>query len=104
MLVLGLVSVPEETIVQDYALTAEFIWRRTVDRDAGRPQGHKPGDHDKDKTTRAAYVEQLGQAPPEAMTATIRYVNDNYGSSEGYLGAAGVTPAEIASIRDSLVA
>jgi protein-tyrosine phosphatase len=92
-LLLGIAGVPDETIVEDYALSARFLYGTPVVPppvlDGGPPLAFE------------AY--QLKWAPPGAMEVTLRHLDDTYGGVIEYVRHIGVTDSEIDSIKDALV-
>ena len=93
-LLLGIAGVPEETIAEDYALTAHYRINYYLGEDA--PAGVNPEDY-----TWQAY--QARNCPPEAMLDTLQYLSDRHGGPEGYARAAGLGIAQIQAIRYTMV-
>ena len=93
-MLLGLAGVPNETIAEDYTLTAEY----RVDAYLG-PNLH-PGT-DPAQYTPKAY--RARNCPPEAMLDTLGYLDDRYGGVEGYVRSIGVTDEQIATLLNSLL-
>jgi protein-tyrosine phosphatase len=92
-LLLGLVGVPEGTIADDYALTAELL--RPRDREWLE---NGPGD-------RAEREALLARFAPTAqvMLEVLDGLGRRYGGVERYLLAAGVSPADLERLRDRLL-
>jgi protein-tyrosine phosphatase len=92
-LLLALVGVSDEDIADDYALTMLNLdpliseWLETI------------ADHDERERMR-----ELASPRREAMLETLAYVEERYGGAEEYLLGAGVTPEQIARLRERLVA
>ena len=93
-LLLSLAGVPDETIAEDYSLTAPALFKRySTD---GPPPGWSTDD-----LRRAQSLDYL--APAETMRITLQYLDDNYGGVEAYVGEIGLTTAQIEAIRASFV-
>ncbi|MEA2573919.1 MAG: protein-tyrosine phosphatase [Chloroflexia bacterium] len=93
-LLLSLAGVPLDTIVEDYALSEAMLagpnlaWLEEQSKTQGRPL-EKP---------------LWMFAHPEKMRRTLEYLDRKYGRVEGYLAECGVTEAEMAQIREHLIA
>jgi protein-tyrosine phosphatase len=92
-LLLGLVRVPDDTIAADYAMTAELL----------RPRDEEwlengPGE-------RAEREAMLARFAPtaEVMTEVLARLAERHGGAEGYLGQAGLAPADLDRLRDRLL-
>jgi len=96
-LVLGLVGVPEETIVKDYALTAFYLLRRDLEEHDTHATLEKPSF----PYTIEEYQRQ--HCPPETMIETLQHLKVHYGGIEGYVLRAGFTRQQINILRTSLV-
>jgi protein-tyrosine phosphatase len=84
-LLLRVTGVADETIVADYALSERYIAVRVPEFQARmRALG-----------VDARGSEKLFQAPPEAMAATLAYLDRRYGSAAGYLDTIGVPAAHV---------
>jgi protein-tyrosine phosphatase len=93
-LVLGIAGVPEETIAEDYALSARFLLERYfVD---GVPTGAAPSGFIADTYLRES-------SPPEAMLGTLQHLRERYDGVEGYAQAIGLRRGQIDGLRDALV-
>jgi protein tyrosine/serine phosphatase len=93
-LLLSLAGVPRETIAEDYAMSearlepANSAW---LDEQA-RIHGHP--------IERPHWM----YSRPEKMASLLAYLDQHYGGVEGYLAACGVTRAEMAQVREHLLA
>lgn len=93
-LLLSLAGVPEETIAEDYQLTAPTLFRRySTD---GPPPGWSTDD-----LRRAQSMDYL--APAETMRITLDYLTGKYGGVEAYVREIGLTTDQIEAIRESFV-
>jgi protein-tyrosine phosphatase len=94
-LVLGLAGVPEETIIADYALSAQYLVGPFLEetRQRALARGY----------TWEQY-QPLVQCPPEFMHTTLQHLKERYGSIEAYTRTIGLDRAQIDSLRDTLVA
>lgn len=94
-LTLGLLGVDEDTIVVDYAASAqrmpEMIARNLARAEAGQ-----------DALVEVA--QQHYEARAEAMEEVLRWIAAEHGSVEGYVTARGLEPDAVASLRASLLA
>jgi protein-tyrosine phosphatase len=93
-LLLGLVGVPAETIAADYALTAELL----------RPRDQEwlengPGERAEREALLARYAPTA-----EVMLEVLDGLDRRYGGVERYLLAAGVSEADLARLRERLLA
>ena len=91
-LLLSLVGVSDEDVADDYALTMLNLdplisdWLETI--------------ADQDERAR---MRELASPRREAMLETLAYVEECYGGAEKYLLTAGVSPEQIARLRQRLV-
>jgi protein-tyrosine phosphatase len=92
-LLLGLVGVAPETIAADYALTAECLRPRN---EAWLEDG--PGDREE----RAALLARFAPTA-EVMLEVLDHLHKRYGGVEPYLLEAGVSPADLARLRERLL-
>ena len=93
-ILLGLAGVPNETIAEDYTLTAEY----RIDAYLG--PNLQPG------TDPAQYTSEAYRArncPPDVMLDTLDYLDDRYGGVEGYVRSVGVMDEQIATLLDALL-
>ena len=93
-LLLGLAGVPAETIAADYALTAELLRPRDQEW-----LEHGPGERAEREALAARFAPTA-----EVMLAVLDGLTRRYGGVEGYLAAAGVSPADLQRLRDRLLA
>ena len=89
-LLLGLAGVPDNTIVEDYALSAQGLRRRFLDE--GVPE----------YLTGKDLNSPLLLAPPIAMKRTLQHLRDQYGGVESYVQHIGLTDTQIDDIRNIL--
>lgn len=94
-LLLGLLQVPDETIIEDYALSALYLeplfarWRqRASSLDAAS----------------VVQMETMLESKPETMRNVLTYLKKRYGSVPHYLLHIGVTEQQIAFLRQTLIA
>ena len=101
-LVLGLVGVPEETIVKDYALTAFYFLRHDLEEHATL---EKPSSHFESNRKLPYTIEeyQRQHCPPETMIEILHHLKVHYGGIEGYVLRSGFTRQQINILRTSLV-
>ena len=93
-LLLGLVGVPSETIAADYALTAEYLRPRDEEW-----LEHGPGERAEREAIAARFAPTA-----EVMLEVLRGLTERYGGVEQYLTEAGIGPAQLARLRDRLLA
>ena len=103
MLLLGVAGVPRDAIVRDYTLSARYLWRRILDREAGQMLRLSPDAWDASDAGRAAYRKERDLCPPEAMRASIEHVHRVYGGPRAYLLGGGVTKAELHRLRAAIL-
>lgn len=103
MLLLGVAGVPRDAIIRDYTLSARYLWRRILDREAGRMLRLSPDAWDASEDGRAAYLQERDLCPPQAMRASIEHVHQVYGGPRAYLLAAGVTEPELHRLRAAVL-
>ena len=92
-LLLGLAGVPDETIVDDYALSAHGLRRWILAE--GIPDSLVGKDFNLDEPPQFL-------APPEAMERTLQHLGDQYGGIESYVRHIGLIDAQINDIRNML--
>ncbi|RLT45363.1 MAG: tyrosine-protein phosphatase [Chloroflexi bacterium] len=93
-LLLGLVGVPDEEIVADYAASEEQLWplyRQWEAQFAGDP------------VKLAWLYSKTPVSPPEVMGAVLEHLRNRYGGVRAYLLGAGLSETELARIEDRLL-
>lgn len=94
-LALAAVDADREAVVADYALTASLI-----------PAAHRRATSErltkKYPASRHAWM-LATESPPEVMRAALSAVDEQWGSAAGYLRHHGLTPGELAALREALV-
>lgn len=93
-LVLGLAGVPEETIIQDYALSATYLGAPFIAEVRQRA------------LARGYIWEQfapLVDSPPEHMEATLQHLYDRYGGIASYVRIIGLSAGQITALQEALV-
>jgi protein-tyrosine phosphatase len=93
-LLLGLAGVPAETIAADYALTAELLRPRDQEW-----LEHGPGERAEREALAARFAPTA-----EVMLAVLDGLTRRYRGVERYLAAAGVSPADLETLRERLLA
>ena len=92
-LLLGLAGVPDNTIVDDYALSAHGLRRRYLAE--GIPEFLAGKDFTQEEPPEIL-------APPLAMERTLQHLSDKYGGIESYVRHIGLTDAQIIDIRNMM--
>ncbi len=92
-LLLDLVNVPRQTIIEDYAMTAELIAPLL---DALRQKAILTG-LDVDRH------ERMLECHPENMAAFLAHLHDTYGGAEAYLKLIGLDDSKINALKDALL-
>lgn len=92
-LILGAMGVPDETIVEDYALGSAHIEPLL---DELRAQAAREG-------LDMAWYNRLLASDPAIMRRTLAHLREQYGGAEAYLRAAGVSGRQIEALRAALV-
>jgi protein-tyrosine phosphatase len=92
-LILRILGVPDDEIIDDYALTARTRPPEDLLRKMLQENGVDP-----DKVR-----EDPWQAPPIVMESTLRVIDEQYGSTEGYLSAISVPDEHIAALREIML-
>ena len=92
-MLLGIAGVPRERIVEDYALSARFLYGSSVVPPDGSGADEFPPYEDY----------QAMWCPPAAMGLTLDHLESKYGGVEGYVRHIGMSDAAISSIRVALV-
>ncbi|MBM3935218.1 MAG: tyrosine-protein phosphatase [SAR202 cluster bacterium] len=93
-MLLGTCGVPDETISEDYGLSAEPLWERYLVE--GPPDGYSMDDLTKRR-------ERGEFSPPEAMMKTLEHIRVKYGGIDDYLSHIGITEKQMNNIRRALV-
>jgi protein-tyrosine phosphatase len=93
-LVLGLIGVPDETIVEDYALSARHLTGAFLEETRQRilRRGY----------TWEQYLPLL-QCPPEFMHATLQHLRARYGGMEAYSRTVGLGREHLDYLRENLL-
>ena len=92
-LLLGIAGVPREGIVEDYVLSARFLYgSATVPPDGSGADQYPPFEE-----------YQAMWCPPNAMGLTLDHLDSKYGGIEAYVRSVGVDDATLSNIRDALV-
>jgi protein tyrosine/serine phosphatase len=84
-LVLSLIGVPKETIVEDYAVSADRLWPLWEEQQRRAIPGLPP------------------LSPPEAMAELLDYLERAHGGAEAYLRSGGLTDDDVARLRARLI-
>lgn len=92
-LLLGAVGVPHETIVADYARSADHLAGEFTERSRRRAIA--------DGVDWEQY-QQLLLAPAEFMIDVLAYLDEHHGGVVSYLGAAGVRDEQFADLKEAL--
>ena len=93
-LLLEIAGVPEETIAEDYGLTARYLWERW--------KVEMPG-LEADYNLQGWRDYQREFCPPDGMRKVLAFLKDRYGGAEGYARDAGLTDRQIETLRQALV-
>ena len=92
-LLLGIAGVPRDRIVEDYALSARFLYgTSTVPPDGSGADEFPPFEE-----------YQAKWCPPAAMGLTLDHVESKYGGIDAYVKSIGVDDSTLSRIRDALV-
>lgn len=92
-LLLGIVGVRDETIIEDYSLTADFLFQRSLD-------GFGPV---LEKEINSVQEYEAEYCPREGMRGTLNHLNLQYGGIEKYVRSIGLTDDQIDCVRGSFV-
>jgi protein-tyrosine phosphatase len=93
-LVLGLAGVPAATIVEDYALSAQYLVGTYLE-EARQRAAHNG--------IPWAWFESQVSCPPEFMQATLQYLDERYGGIPAYVRGLGLSQEQSAYLRHTLV-
>ena len=100
ILVLGIAGVRDETIVEDYELSAYYRWRASLEE---RSVGKFHEDASPEDLDATGYEARRKASPAESMCAVLEYLKEHYGGIEDYVRESGVTDGESAVLRTALV-
>lgn len=92
-LMLDLAGVNDKTIAEDYALTGVYLQPKL---DMIREKAKESG---RDMTA----FEPLLLSEPDAMKATLQYLDENYGGAEKYLRTIGLSEDQIALLKTKML-
>ncbi len=92
-LILGAVGVPDETIVEDYALSGAYLGPLLVEL---RAQAARDG-------LDMNWYNRLLDSDPAIMRRTLAHLREHYGDAAAYLRATGVSDRQIEWLRAALV-
>jgi protein-tyrosine phosphatase len=93
-LLLGLAGVPDATIVEDYALSARFLFDKHIDDLRAQGIAH-------DGFTWRDLQERF--SPPRAMAQVLAHLHGHYGGIEAYVRSIGVSEEDISRLRAGLL-
>lgn len=94
-LILDVVGVERDAIVQNYAVSQDYLAGPWADgmlgklKKAGVPMVPK-------------IVDMVTTTPPEAIEGVFKWIDENYGSTEEYLMSGGLTAAQLENLRLAL--
>jgi len=92
-LVLSLAGVPNNTIAEDYALSAHFLLDRFIEM--------TPADELPINFGWREYQQE--HCPPEAMSKTLKHLESAYGGPEAYLVGGGFSKSQIESLQSAFL-
>ena len=106
-LLLRLARVPNETVVEDYTLTAEYRVNGflKVAESPELPRGVL-GQYDPPAINPDCWSVETYRArfcPPEVMSEMLAYIDQRYGDVEGYIRAIGLTDEQVEFLRIAIV-
>jgi protein-tyrosine phosphatase len=90
---LGVLGVPDETIVADYALSAEAMGRLRAKMIERYPEGRQVIEE----------ADEVFSAAPSNIANMIDAVRQDYGTFEAYAAAAGAGPEVLAGLRQTML-
>jgi protein-tyrosine phosphatase len=93
-LILGLLGVPEDTIIEDYALSATYL---------GAPFFAEAQQRALARGVPWEQYAPLVGAAPEYMQATLQYLHERYGGIMAYIRGVGLSETQIATLQTALV-
>ena len=91
-LVLGIAGVADETIAEDFALTAQFTYERYLE---SHPEVNT------DSYTMADHKAKICR--PDTMLAVLRTLEERYCGAVGYARNIGMSEEQIGSLRDAMI-
>lgn len=92
-LCLRLAGVPDEVILEDFALTDIYsVERQQQTRERRRNEGWSE-----------ERINWFVGSPPQALAGVLKLLDEQYGGVEGYLRAGGMTDSQINALREQLV-
>ena len=94
-LVLGLAGVPTTTIVEDYALSAQYLVGTYLEE--ARQRAEKNG-------VSWEWFQHQVICPPEFMHTTLHYLDERYGGIAAYVRAIGLSDTQCLRLQEALVA
>jgi len=94
-LVLGLAGVPTTTIVEDYALSAQYLVGTYLEE--ARQRAEKNG-------VSWEWFQHQVICPPEFMHTTLQYLDERYGGIAAYVRTIGLSDAQCLRLQEALVA
>lgn len=92
-LILSMVGVDQKTIIEDYALTEQFI----------EPHLHTFMTDAQRRGLNTAYFKPLLDCKPHFMEKTFEYVNTQYGSLSSYISGLQISESTITKIQNKLL-
>lgn len=93
-LVLGLAGVPTTTIVEDYALSAQYLVGTYLEE--ARQRAEKNG-------VSWEWFQHQVICPPEFMHTTLQYLEERYGGIAAYVRAIGLSDTQCRRLQETLV-
>jgi len=87
---LSLAGVPNDTIAEDYTLTAEYRAHANLE----------PGAEPAEDTIQKY---RARNCPPEVMLDTLQYIDDHHGGVKSFVMSVGVSDEQIAVLREALL-
>jgi protein-tyrosine phosphatase len=93
-LVLGLAGVSTTTIVEDYALSAQYLVGPYLEE--ARQRAEKNG-------VSWEWFQHQVICPPEFMRTTLQYLDERYGGIAAYVRAIGLSDTQCTHLQEALV-
>ncbi len=100
-LLLGLARVPHETITADYALTEKYL--DSALRDHANPDPMFMPEEDNPDSSAVPLPLYFHSCLPGTMALTLDFLDEQYGSIEGYVRKIGLSDAQINQLRSKFV-